>query len=77
MWLAGSKNLTVNEICKKDDNDDWQTPESFFQLLSNSLGKYTIDRFPDNRNAKAKNSVLSKVKPVYSGHLWLLKNCPA
>ena len=51
-WIARNKNIEADSISKSIDYDDWQTTFKFFHLLTNIWGKFTIDRFADNENAK-------------------------
>ena len=62
LWMVGSENLTVNEISETSANHDLQTPESFFQLLLNILGKCTMTNLQTTTTPKPKTSVLNTRK---------------
>ena len=51
-WIPREQNTVADEVSKFIDYDDWTTTDSFFAELSESWGKYSIDRFANHKNNK-------------------------
>ena len=51
-WIPCNNNASADAISKLIDSDDWQTMVKFFQKISETWGKLTIDRFANNENTK-------------------------
>jgi len=56
-WIPREINQTADEISKYFDYDDWQTKTSFFNIINQLWGPFTVDRFADNENNKTKFSI--------------------
>ena len=51
-WIPHNNNAAADAISKLTDYDDWQTTLEFFQKISETWEKFTIDRFANNENTK-------------------------
>ena len=67
LWVPRDFLSYADGLSKSIDYDDWETEDSFFQLLDQKWGPFTLDCFADHANAKTKKFYSRYYCPSSSG----------
>ena len=54
IWIPREQNCEADKISKDLDSDSWGVDQDTFNFIQSKFGKFTYDRFADERNRKTK-----------------------
>lgn len=67
VWVSRNDNVTADKLSRVSDSDDWQIKDEVFAEIQMEWGKYEVDRFASNYNAKCRKFDSKFWHPCASG----------
>ena len=67
-WIPREENVIAEKLSNYVDVVDWETPDRFFQILSDKWGPFSIDRLASQDNTKVRCFNSRFFSPLSSGN---------